>query len=133
MLRSSWYHFIFNIREFFLELAARGKHDVHILNVLVGERGLRSCPFAFQRDTERAKLVQSDAVAFGKMLGQATEDIRQYSFYHTAREKTGMLRYFLYEIFIRHHLPRYTLGVYFLGSCSIVRIAQREKMILHHN
>lgn len=133
MLRSSRHHFIFNIREFLLEFTTRCKHDVHALDVLLGERSLRSCPFAFQRCTERAEFVQSDAVAFGKMPGQAIEDIRQYSFYHTAREKAGMLRYFLYEVFIRHHLLRHTLCINFPGRRSVEHIAQRENTIPYHN
>ena len=67
----------YGIGKAFLHLAAWCEHYVHALDVVLGEFIRRSGSLAFERETERAYLVQRNTTAFQQEIDERVEYVTE--------------------------------------------------------
>ena len=119
--------------KFLLQAFAWSEHDVHLLDILVGERSLRRGSLALQRETERSEVVNRHAVAMGEMHGQTLNAVREHPHYVTTHINTAVFGNVLDKLFVRDIVDRQALGIRLLGFRTIERIAQQKYTIGNHN
>ena len=96
----------FRSGKFLLQAFAWSEHDVHLLDILVGERSLRRGSLALQRETERSEVVNRHAVAMGEMHGQTLNAVREHPHYVTTHINTAVFGNVLDKLFVRDVVDR---------------------------